>query len=78
MDNHTGEIVAIKVVNLETNSEDIDEIRKEIGVLSHCDFPNVIRYRGSFLVGTKLWIVMDYCALGSFRQLIVVNPCIYL
>ncbi|PJF19090.1 Lysine--tRNA ligase [Paramicrosporidium saccamoebae] len=44
-----GEIIAIKVVNLENDPEGIDEIRKEIGVLSNCDSPNIIRYRGSYL-----------------------------
>lgn len=58
------------MVNLEHDLETIDELRKEIGVLSHCDSPNIIRYHGSYLVGTKLWIVMDFCGLGSLRQLI--------
>lgn len=64
-------IVAIKSINLENDPEAIDEIRKEIGVLANCDSPNIIRYLGSYLVNTSLWIVMDYCALGSFRELIV-------
>lgn len=71
VDNHTNEIVAIKVVNLENDPEAIEEIRKEIGVLANCDSPHIIRYRGSYLVGMNLWIIMDYCALGSMRQLIV-------
>lgn len=72
MDNRTGESVAIKVVNLEGDAvEGIEEIRKEISVLSHCDSPHIIRYRGSYLVGSKLWIVMDYCSLGSLRQVLV-------
>lgn len=67
--------MAIKVVNLEHDLETIDELRKEIGVLSNCDSPNIIRYHGSYLVGTKLWIIMDYCGLGSLRQLIdLVGP----
>ena len=71
LDNNTNEVIAIKSVNLEDDSEGIEEIRKEIGVLSTCDSPHIIRYRCSYLVDTKLWIIMDYCALGSLRQLLV-------
>jgi serine/threonine protein kinase len=68
LDNNTNEVIAIKSVNLEDDSEGIEEIRKEIRVLSTCDSPHIIRYRCSYLVDTKLWIIMDYCALGSLRQ----------
>ena len=37
-----------------------EEIQKEISVLSACDSEYITRYHGSFLVDTKLWIVMDY------------------
>lgn len=71
MDNDTGEAVAIKIVNLENNQEELEEIRKEVGVLKSCVSPNIVRCRGSYVVSASLWIVMDYCALGSLRQLIV-------
>lgn len=66
--------MAIKAINLENDPEAIEEIRKEIGVLANCDSPNIIRYLGSYLVGMSLWIVMDYCALGSLRGVIVSKP----
>lgn len=74
IDNNSGEVIAIKVVNLENDAEGIEEIRKEVAVLSNCDFPHIIRYRGSYLVGSKLWIITDFCALGSLRELIVTQP----
>lgn len=72
-DNQSNELVAIKIINLENNwnAEDIDEVRHEISLLAHCSHPNIVQYRASFTVGTSLWTVMEYCALGSLRQLLV-------
>lgn len=72
VDARTGTTVAIKVVNLEDeDGVNTEDLRREISVLSHCDSPYILRYYESFLVGTKLWIVTDYCALGSLRQIMV-------
>lgn len=67
----TGKDVAIKIVNLEGDDADIDEIRREVSVLCQCDSPYIIKYHESHLVGSKLCIVMDHCALGSLRQILV-------
>ncbi|ORY53140.1 kinase-like protein, partial [Rhizoclosmatium globosum] len=63
-----GQIVAIKVLDLDTDDEEIVDVQKEISVLSHIDNDYITRYHGSYLVGTKLWIVMDYAAGGSLRN----------
>lgn len=66
-------MVAIKVLNLDTEEEDVSDIQREIATLSqlkNCDSQNITRYHGSFLNGTKLWIVMDYAAGGSIRSLV--------
>jgi serine/threonine protein kinase len=68
----TGEDVAIKVINLES-SEGIEEISREINVLSLCVSPNIIKYHGSCLVEDDLWIIMDYCKVGSLRQVMERN-----
>ncbi|KAJ3263509.1 Serine/threonine-protein kinase 25 [Chytriomyces hyalinus] len=65
-----GEIVAIKVLDLDTEDDEIVDVRKEISVLSHIDNKYITRYHGSYLVGTKLWIVMDYAGGGSLRNLL--------
>ncbi|KAJ3069142.1 putative protein serine/threonine kinase, partial [Rhizoclosmatium hyalinum] len=65
-----GQIVAIKVLDLDTDDEEIVDVQKEISVLSHIDNDYITRYHGSYLVGTKLWIVMDYAAGGSLRNLL--------
>lgn len=66
----TGEVVAIKVLNLDATDDDMSEIQKEISVLSHCDSEYITRYHGSFLVETQLWIVVDYAGGGSIRMLV--------
>lgn len=73
VENATQQVVAIKVLNLDTEEEDVSDIQREIATLSqlkNCDSQNITRYHGSFLNGTKLWIVMDYAAGGSIRSLV--------
>ncbi|OUM68344.1 hypothetical protein PIROE2DRAFT_39244, partial [Piromyces sp. E2] len=73
-DNETYEIVAIKELDLEDIDEDISDIQKEITVLSQCDTPYIIKYYASYIVDTKLWIVMEYMAGGSCWDLIRPGP----
>ncbi|ORX82255.1 Pkinase-domain-containing protein, partial [Anaeromyces robustus] len=69
-DNETCEIVAIKELDLEDIDEDIVDIQKEITVLSQCESPYIIQYYSSYIVDTKLWIVMEYMGGGSCWDLI--------
>ncbi|KAH6665649.1 kinase-like domain-containing protein [Halenospora varia] len=66
----TGEIVAIKHIDLESSEDDIQEIQQEISVLSTCASPFVTQYKASFLRGHKLWIVMEYLGGGSCLDLL--------
>ncbi|PGH15610.1 STE/STE20/YSK protein kinase [Polytolypa hystricis UAMH7299] len=66
----TGEIVAIKHIDLESSEDDIQEIQQEISVLSTCASPYVTQYRTSFLRGYKLWIVMEFLGGGSCLDLL--------
>ncbi|KAK2603747.1 hypothetical protein QQS21_004032 [Conoideocrella luteorostrata] len=66
----TGETVAIKHIDLESNDDDIQDIQAEIAVLSTCASQYVTQYKGSFLRGHKLWIVMEYLGGGSCLDLL--------
>ncbi|PKS10812.1 hypothetical protein jhhlp_002569 [Lomentospora prolificans] len=66
----TGETVAIKHIDLESSDDDIQEIQGEISVLSTCSSSFVTQYKGCFLRGHKLWIIMEYLGGGSCLDLL--------
>ncbi|KAG5624396.1 hypothetical protein H5410_009614 [Solanum commersonii] len=60
-----NEIVAIKVLDLEKCSNDLDGIRREVQTMILIDHPNVLRAHCSFTAGHSLWVVMPFMAGGS-------------
>ena len=69
-----GRSVAIKIIDLEQFQDNsIDEIRKEISVMSTCHHKNVVSCYVSFIEGTDLWLVMPILSAGSCADILKLN-----
>ncbi|CAI4063808.1 putative serine/threonine protein kinase KIC1 SKDI_08G1480 [Saccharomyces kudriavzevii IFO 1802] len=67
----TRRVYAIKVLNLDSDSDEVEDVQREIQFLASLkQMPNITRYYGSYLKDTSLWILMEYCAGGSLRSLL--------
>lgn len=66
----TGNVVALKIINLDTEDDDVGDIQREVALLTQLrDAPNVTKYYGCYLDGPRVWIVMEYAQGGSVRTL---------
>ena len=61
--------MAIKVIDVENAEDDVEDIIQEISILSELSSPYVTKYLGSFLKGSDLWIIMEFCSGGSCADL---------
>ena len=64
-----GQDVAIKIMDLDELSDEVDEIHKEISVLQQCSCAQLTRYFGSYLFHNQLWLVMEFVSGGSVLDL---------
>jgi serine/threonine protein kinase len=66
----TGEVVALKIINLDTEDDDVADIQREVALLASLrDAPNVTKYFGCYVDGPRVWIVMEWAQGGSVRTL---------
>ena len=54
---------------MENAEDEVEDIIQEISILSELHSPYVTKYHGSFLKGSDLWIIMEFCSGGSCGDL---------
>eukprot|EP01130_Rhizamoeba_saxonica_P004614 TRINITY_DN187_c1_g1_i2.p1 TRINITY_DN187_c1_g1~~TRINITY_DN187_c1_g1_i2.p1 ORF type:complete len:560 (-),score=123.14 TRINITY_DN187_c1_g1_i2:79-1758(-) len=59
--------VAIKIVEGK-DARIREELEKEIDVLKRCKSDDIVAYYGTFSQDEEVWILMDYCGLGSVKD----------
>jgi serine/threonine protein kinase len=66
----TGNVVALKIINLDTADDDVGDIRREVALLTQLrDAPNITKYYGCYMDGPRVWIVMEFAQGGSVLSL---------
>nr|POE48410.1 serine/threonine-protein kinase svka [Quercus suber] len=70
VDKRTGDLVAIKIIDVENADDEVDDIIQEISILAGLNSPYVTKYYGSYLKSSDLWIIMEYCSGGSCGDLL--------
>ena len=70
VDRRTGQAVAIKIIDVENAEDEVEDIIQEISILSELHSVHVTQYHGSYLKGSDLWIIMEFCSGGSCADLL--------
>jgi len=71
VDKRDGKQVAIKV--LPVDDEDTSELHKEINILKQCQSNFIVSYKGSYMKGSDMWIVMEYCSASMSDLMEICN-----
>ncbi|KAJ7590951.1 Pkinase-domain-containing protein [Mycena floridula] len=71
----TGDVVALKIINLDTSDDDVEVIQREVALLTQLrDAPNITQYFGCYMDGPRVWIVMELAQGGSVFSLMQASP----
>lgn len=77
----TGQLVAIKVMDLERDSQKSDELesmQNEVRILLQCGTnPAIISCRHVYQGKTNLWIIMELCLGGSLKDVLSISQSVF-
>lgn len=59
--------VAIKIIAID-DPQALEDVRKEIRILSECNHPNIVKYLGSYFKDQNLWVCKT-ALLAIFRRM---------
>ncbi|KAK6929823.1 Protein kinase domain [Dillenia turbinata] len=65
-----SQVVAIKSIDLDKSRTNIDTIRREITTMSLLSHRNILKSYCSFIVHSKLWVIMPFMSCGSIQSII--------
>lgn len=68
----TSQEVAIKEVNYQDDEELLD-IMSEIDLLKNLNHVNIVKYHGFIQKQHNLYIILEYCSMGSLKSLLTKN-----
>lgn len=60
---------AMKVLNLNENLS-LEQLLIELEILNKCNHKNIVKFYDAFIHNDKLYIIMEYCSLGSLDSII--------
>ena len=66
----SGDYVCVKEVHYPRDTETRKQVLNEVRSMEACDHPNVVAFLDSWVSGTRLNIMMEYCSNGSLNMLI--------
>ena len=69
MNKKTRKVVAIKEINYDSD-EELNEIMIEIDLLKNLNHVNIVKYHGFMQKSSRLYIILEYAARGSLKNLI--------
>lgn len=70
LDTVRQQLVAIKIIDLESAGDEVQDAHREIAVMANLHCPHLIQYYASYVINTNLWIVMEYLDAGSLLDII--------
>lgn len=65
----SGFPIAVKQMNI-AQKKILESMEKEIKFLKKCKNANIVSYYGTIIRDEQIWILMDYCGVGSVSDLI--------
>lgn len=66
----TNKVCAIKVIKISQDSKNLENLAREIEMMSFCQHKNIVQYIGTYMKGEELWIVMELMEGGKLTDII--------
>lgn len=65
----TGELLAAKVISVESQSCELPAVEQEVKIMSACSHLNIIKCLGVEIFAGEVWILLEYCEGSSLADI---------